>query len=164
MLSADEFYVRAGFTARRRTAQSGSATVEFALLLLPFFAILFMTMDVAWILFTWACIQEGAREGVRYAITGSGQTEATLDSATKLVVEEYSLGFAKASNISVDYYPATGYSASGVPSSLDGTAGSTSVGNLVKVTVQGLTMKSFAPVFRTFGNIQLTASACDILQ
>ncbi len=138
--------------------------MEFALLLPIFFAILFMTMDVGWILFGWVCIQEGAREGVRYSITGSGQVEATLDSATKLVVEQYSFGFAKATNISVDYYPSTGYSASGMPASLDGTSGATSVGNLVKVTVRGVTIKSFAPVWRNFGNVQLTASACDILQ
>jgi len=138
--------------------------VEFGLVLLPLFAMLFLLMDVSWIIFAWASAQEGAREGVRYAVTGSGQAEATLDSATKLVVQQYSFGFVKSANISVDYYPSGGYSASGAPASLDGTAGSTSVGNLVKVTVQVVSLRSFGPIFRTWDNIQLTASACDILQ
>jgi Flp pilus assembly protein TadG len=151
-------------SAKRRRDQSGSALVEFGLVLLPLFALLFLIMDVGWILFSWAAIQEGAREGVRYAITGSGQAEATLDAATKLVVEQYSFGAAKAGNISVDYYPSTGYSSSGAPASLDGAAGSTTSGNLVKVTIQGVSVKSFVPLFDITGTIQLSASACDILQ
>jgi Flp pilus assembly protein TadG len=148
----------------RRTRQGGSVTVEFALVLLPLFAIVFMTMDVGWIIFAWASIQEGAREGVRYAVTGSGQTEAALDSATKAVVQKYSFGFAQAANVSVDYYPSTGYSASGLPASLDGTAGATTIGNIVKVTAKGSALKSFGPIFRTWSSPQLSASDSDVLQ
>lgn len=150
--------------AKGRRREAGSATVEFAFVLLPLFALLFLTLDVAWILFGWACIQEGAREGVRYAVTGSGQSESTLDSSTKLVVEQYSFGFAKASNISVDYFPSTGYSSSGVPASVDGTPAATQVGNLVKVTIQNVPFKSFGPIFRSWSTVQLSASAADILQ
>jgi Flp pilus assembly protein TadG len=67
-----------------------------------------MIMDVGWIILGWACIQEGAREGVRYAITGSGQSETSLDNATKAVVQKYSLGFAKTSGVAIHYYPPTG--------------------------------------------------------
>jgi Flp pilus assembly protein TadG len=134
------------------------------MVILPLFAVLFMTMDLTWIIFGSACIQEAAREGVRYAVTGSGQAEATLDSATKLVVEQYSFGFAKASNISVDYYPPTGYSSSGVPASLDGTSEATAVGNIVKITVSGVAMKSFGPIFRAYTPFQISASASDVLQ
>jgi Flp pilus assembly protein TadG len=147
-----------------RTTESGSATVEFAFVILPLFAILFMTINVAWIIFGSACIEEAAREGERYAVTGSGQSESTLDSAVKLVVQQYSFGFAKASNISIDYYPPTGYSSSGVPASLDGTSQATAVGNIVKVTVQGVTIGSFGPLFRTWSSLQLFASASDVMQ
>jgi len=148
----------------RHPRELGSATVEFALVLLPMMALLFLTIDVAWMIFGWACIQEGAREGVRYAVTGSGQAEATLDSATRAVVKQYSFGFAQSSNISVDYYPATGYASSSVPASLDGTAGATAAGNLIKVTVQGVTLTSFGPIFRSISTLQVSASASDILQ
>jgi Flp pilus assembly protein TadG len=145
-------------------AESGSVTVEFSFVVLPLLAILFMTVDVAWIIFGSACIQEGAREGVRYAVTGSGQSETTLDSAVKLVVQQYSFGFVKASNVSVDYYPPTGYSSSGAPATIDGTAQATQIGNIVKVTVQGVTMSSFGPLFRAWTPLQLSASASDVMQ
>lgn len=147
-----------------RRKESGSAIVEFGLVLLPLFAILFMTLDISWIVFAWACIQEGAREGCRYAVTGSGEAESTLDTATKAVVQQYSFGFAQSSNISVDYYPPTGYSSSGTPSTLDGESGATAVGNIVKITVSGVTMKSFGPILRTWNPISLSASATDVLQ
>ena len=56
-------------TQRRRRRESGSTLIEFSFVILPLMAFLLMTMDVAWILFGWASIQEGAREGVRYAIS-----------------------------------------------------------------------------------------------
>jgi len=111
-----------------RTTESGSATVEFAFVILPLFAILFMTINVAWIIFGSACIEEAAREGERYAVTGSGQSESTL------------------------------------PASLDGTSQATAVGNIVKVTVQGVTIGSFGPLFRTWSSLQLFASASDVMQ
>jgi Flp pilus assembly protein TadG len=146
------------------TSQSGSSTVEFSLVLLPLLALVFMSMDVAWIIFGWACIQEGAREGARYAVTGSGQAEAGLDSAIQSVVERYSFGFAKASNISVDYYPPAGYSSSGPPPSIDGTAAATDVGNVVRVTVQGVTIGTFGAIYRKFTPVKLLASASDVMQ
>jgi Flp pilus assembly protein TadG len=149
---------------RRKTRESGSTTVEFAFTILPLFAVLFMTIDVAWIIFASACIQEGAREGVRYAVTGSGQSESTLDSSVKAVVEQYSFGFAKATNISVDYYPSTGYSSSGTPATIDGTPAATAVNNIVKVTIQGATMNSLGPLFRVWTPLQLTASSSDVMQ
>jgi len=151
-------------TTKVRRRESGSVTIEFAFVILPLFGILLMTVDVAWIIFGSACIQEGAREGVRYAVTGSGQSESSLDSAIKLVVEQYSFGFAKASNISVDYYPPAGYSSSGVPATLDGTAQATVAGNIVKVTVQGVSMSSLGPLFRSWTPLQLTGSASDVMQ
>ena len=149
---------------RGRNSESGSATVEFGLVILPLLAILFMTVDISWIIFASACIQEGAREGVRYAVTGSGIGETTLDNSVKSVVKQYSFGFVQASNISVDYYPPTGYSAAGTPASIDGTAQATAVGNIVKVTIQGVSIGNFGPLFRAWTPMQLTASASDVMQ
>jgi len=147
-----------------RTRQSGSATVEFAFVILPLFAVLFMTINAAWAIFGFACIQEGAREGVRYAVTGSGQSESGLDSAVTLVVQQHSFGFVATSNVSVDYYPPTGYSSSATPASLDGTPQATVVGNIVKVSVHGVTIGSFGPLFRAANPLQLSASSTDVLQ
>ena len=138
--------------------------VEFALSLLPFFALLFMTINLAWIFFGWSCIQAGAREGVRYAVTGSGQPETTLDSGIKQVVQQYSFGFAKASSISVDYYPSTGYSSSGAPASMDGGVGATAAGNVVRVSVQNVSVGIWGPIFRAATPVSLAASASDVMQ
>jgi len=150
--------------AKVRTSESGSATVEFSLVVLPLLAILLMTFDVTWIIFGSACIQEAAREGSRYAVLGSGQAETTLDTAVKQVVQQYSFGFVKTSNVSVDYYPSTGYSSAGVPANIDGTPQATAAGNIVKITVQGVTIKSAGPIFRLSTPMQLTASASDVMQ
>jgi Flp pilus assembly protein TadG len=151
--------------ARKRNGESGAALIEFSFVLLPLLAFLFMMMDVAWIFFGWACIQEGAREGVRYAVAGwQGQTEDSLDTATKLVVQQYSFGFAKPANVTIDYCPSDGYASSGPPACLDGTAGAVAVGNVVKVTVQSASIGTFGPIFRTWSPIHVSASAADILQ
>jgi Flp pilus assembly protein TadG len=151
-------------SAKRKSLQSGSVVLEFTFVVLPLFALLFMIMDVGWIILGWACIQEGAREGVRYAITGSGQSETSLDNATKAVVQKYSLGFAKTSGVAIHYYPPSGYSSSGAPAPLDGTAGATSAGNIVTVVVPTVSLNSFGPIFRSFTPINLSASASDVLQ
>jgi Flp pilus assembly protein TadG len=147
-----------------RTRESGGVTVEFSFVILPLFAVLFMAIDVAWIIFGYACIQEGAREGVRYAVTGSGLPESSLDTSIRQVVQKDSFGFVAAGNIHVDYYPSTGYSSAGAPATLDGTADATEVGNIVKVTVQGVNLGGFGPVFRAVSPMQLSASASDVLQ
>jgi Flp pilus assembly protein TadG len=149
---------------RKRSRESGSAVVEFAISLLPFFALLFMTINLAWIFFGWSCIQEGAREGVRYAVTGSGQSETSLDNSIKQVVQQHSFGFANTSNISVDYYPSTGYSSSGPPATVNGGVGATAAGNVVKVSVQNVFVGVFGPIFRATTPFSLAASSSDVMQ
>ncbi len=151
-------------SSQRRRQQGGSTTVEFGFVLLPLFAILFMIVDIAWILLGWACIQEGAREGVRYAITGSGQAESTLDTSIKSVVQKYSFGFAQTNSIAIHYYPPSGYSSGVAPAALDGTASATSAGNIVNVIVPAVSLKSFGPLFRVASIVNVSASASDVLQ
>jgi Flp pilus assembly protein TadG len=152
--------------ARRR--ERGSVAVEFSLLILPLFALLLMTMDLAWILFGWACIQEGVREGVRYAVTGSGQSETTLDSSVTDVVRQYSFGFVNASNassvVSINYYSPTSFSSSTTPAPINGQVGATSKGNVVKVTVSGVAVGTFGPIFRNWSPMALAASSSDVMQ
>jgi Flp pilus assembly protein TadG len=148
--------------------ERGSVAVEFSLVLLPLFALLLMTMDLAWILFGWACIQEGVREGVRYAVTGSGQSETTLDSSIRNVVKQYSFGFVNSSNVSsvvtVDYYSAASFSSSTTPTPVNGLTGATGKGNVVKVTVSGVAVGTFGPIFRNWTPMTLAASSSDVMQ
>lgn len=140
--------------------------IEFALVILPVMAFLLMIMDVAWIIFGWACIQNGAREGVRFAVANwtTNKSESALGSVTKPVVQQYSFGFAKPSNITIDYCPSTGYSSTGPPASLDGKPGAVAPGNVVKITVSGVSVGTFGAIFRTWSPVTLSATAADILQ
>ena len=148
--------------------QRGTVAVEFSLLILPLFAFLLMTMDLAWIFFGWACIHEGVREGVRYAVTGSGQPEANLDSAIRSVVEQYSFGLVNptnvASTVSIYYYSPTSFASSTSPSPINGQPTATAKGNVIKITVSGVSVGTFGPIFRDWTPISLTASSSDVLQ
>lgn len=59
-------------TLAKRHAERGSTLVEFSLVILPLIGFLFLTLDVAWIFFGWACIQEAAREGGAVCSDGVG--------------------------------------------------------------------------------------------
>lgn len=52
--------------------QSGSTVVEFALVLLIFFAFLLGLMDFARMLYTWNATNEATRAGARYAVVCDG--------------------------------------------------------------------------------------------
>lgn len=146
----------------KRRRESGSTLIEFALVLIPLLGFLLLTMDVAWIFFAWASLQEGVREGVRFAITGQLLAGYTgQDASIRQVVQEYSFGFITpanaASEINIQYYsPTTLTPLSGV--------GSNSGGNVVKITVSGISIKSFGPIWRTGTTVALAASSSDVME
>ncbi len=123
--------------SKRKRGQGGTALVEFTLVLLPLLAFMFMTLDLAWLIFGWASIQEGVREGVRFAVTGrvlSGY--ACQDASIRAIIQETSLGFVNASNsssvINIQYYlPTTLTPVSGV--------GSNAGGNVIVITAGSAT-------------------------
>lgn len=55
---------------RRSKSEKGVEAVEFALMLLPVFGLIFLIVNVARVIFARACLQEAVRGGVRYVITG----------------------------------------------------------------------------------------------
>lgn len=155
----------AAFSGARRRQQRGSTLVEFSLVLVPLLALLFLILDLAWMLFTWACIQQGVREGVRYAITGHTDAEIAA------VVQTYSFGIvnnvgartklcsqATATPIQVCYY-----SVSNPSQAIAGTASSCS-GNIVKVTVTGVSLTPLAPIWRNSSPLTLSGVSADLVE
>ncbi len=146
----------------RKRRESGSAIIEFTLVLLPLLGFMLLTMDVAWMFFAWASLQEGVREGVRFAVTGqllSGYTGQ--DASIRAVVQQYSFGFIPAANAAADidiqyYTPTTLTAVSGLNSNTGG--------NVVKVTVTGVTIRSFGPIWRAGGPMSLAASSSDVME
>ncbi len=142
--------------------QRGSALIEFSMMLLPLLACVFMTLDLAWILFTWASIQEGVREGVRFAVTGQVlQGYACQDASIRAVIQMSSIGFVNATNaasvVQIQYYdPLTLQPLNGV--------GSNAGGNVVKITVSQISVATFGPILRSWTPIKLAASSSDVME
>jgi Flp pilus assembly protein TadG len=144
-----------------RNRQSGSAVVEFAFCLVPLMGCVLILMDITWIIFAWGSIQEATREGVRYGITG-GSSGIGLTNAIQNVVAQDSAGFVSASNppspVTVTYYSQNDLS---TPLPL-----STPLcgGEVVQVTVSGLSVGSFGPIFRSAAPVLLTATSSDVME
>jgi Flp pilus assembly protein TadG len=131
--------------------------IEFAFVILPLMGFVLMIMDVAWILFGWASIQEGAREGVRYAI--SCQVSSGLNASIASVVQQYSAGFAKPSNVTVKYCSPTD-----LATPCTALTGVVTGGQVVNVTVSNVSIGTFGPIFRTWTPISLSANSADIME
>lgn len=142
--------------------QRGSTTVEFALVLLPLMAFLFLLMDTAWVIFARATLQHAAREGVRFGVTGQIKAPAScLGASVREVVVANAFGFvpstSASSMVTVTYYnPNTLAVQTG--------SGATAAGNVIQVSIAGLNLSSFAPVWRSSSPISLVASASDVLE
>ena len=52
-------------------------------MLIPLLGVLFLIMNVAWVIFAQATLQHAVREGVRYAVTGQTLTGMCLDQSVR---------------------------------------------------------------------------------
>jgi len=66
-------------THRRPSSQRGQALVEFALVSLAFFTVVFGIFDGARLFQSWVSVQHASREGARYAITGRDDCDGITD-------------------------------------------------------------------------------------
>jgi len=148
---------------QRRRGQSGSAVAEFAIVLLPLLALVFLIVDTAWMIFARAAIQEAVREGVRAGITGNppGCSSSSLNACIQQTIQNYSFGFVNPKNASsvvqISYYsPGTMAQVSGSNASIGG--------NVLKVTVVGLPLVPLGPLWRTATPLALSASSSDVIE
>jgi hypothetical protein len=143
-------------------AESGSALVEFSIVLLPLIGLILVTLNIAWSVFARATLQHAVREGVRFGVTGQVLPgNSCLGSSVQQVVANNSFGFIPASSastyVTVSYYspanlaPITG---SGGPSG----------GNVIQVSIGNVAAHSLGSVWRTFSPIQLSAIASDVME
>lgn len=122
--------------SRRRLGQAGNNVLESALVLLPTLAIIVGIVDVAFGVFTHTTLQHAVREGTRYAVTYSVKSGMGHDASIKSVVQANAMGFLASDTalqkVYVRYYdPVTFVELTGT--------GSNSPGNLVEISVEGLT-------------------------
>src|SRR5579872_3810363 len=140
---------------RRR---AGNAIIETVFTMLPLFALIFAFVDFGLLLFRWCTLQNAVREGARYAITfqtsgGNGQ-----DASIEAVVQQYAMGVVNTTNnpcttsgghttgICVNYYAPTNLNTA-IPVANGGNV----PGNVVEVSVQGVSWAMLAPLSGSFG-------------
>jgi hypothetical protein len=126
----------------KRKRESGATIVEFGIVLLPTLGFMFLLMNLTWIIFEWACVQESIREGVRAAVT-CVPTGGHLNTTATDAIQQYSFGFINSSNLSsvvnIQYLD---------PTTLNPIGGGVTIysGDLVKITISGLKVSLFAPI------------------
>jgi Flp pilus assembly protein TadG len=130
---------------RRRT---GNALLESVFTILPTFALIFAFVDFGLLLFRWATLQNGVREGCRYAITFQTTTGSGQDASIEAVVQQYAMNIVTPTDnpqhIFVKYYSVTNLNTPIV-------AGGNVPGNIVEVSVQNISWAWLAPISGSFG-------------
>lgn len=116
--------------------------------ILPTFALLFAFVDFGLLLFRWATLQNAVREGCRYAITFQTASGQGQDASIEAVVQQYAMGIVKATDspqdIFVKYYSPTNLN---TPIASGGNV----PGNIVEVSVQGVSWSWLAPLSGSYG-------------
>jgi Flp pilus assembly protein TadG len=154
------------FVERKRSAREtfdeGSEIVEFGLVLVPMLALVFLVINVGWMIFAKASLLEAVRSGVRFGVTGQVTTgQAGVTSSIRQVVQQNSSGFISAANaaskISIQYF---------APATLSPVAGVSRCagGNIVQVSATGVAIAPLAAVLISPAPLTLSAASSDIME
>ena len=151
---------------RRRSisacAEQGTEIVEFSLVLIPMLGLTFLIMNIGWVLFAKASLQEAVREGVRYGVTGAPLNgQPGLTSSIRQVVLQYSAGFIPAgraqTEISIQYLsPSTLQPVTG--------AGSCAGGNILQVSISGTAVSPLSALLISPSALNLGAISSDVME
>ena len=154
----------------RSVAQRGATMVELAVTLLPFLIFVFATIDFGVAILMQNTAQSAVRAGVRYAITSristSGGNPLGQDASIKGIVKSQSMGlldhllpFGETldDHIDITFYdqvtlqPVVGL-------------GSNRAGNIVQVSVTGLSHLWMVPLVRGSSAFRILASSADVME
>ena len=146
-------------TAQVWNRRAGAELVEFSLVMIPMFGVLFLVIDLSWMLFARATLQYAVREGVRYAVTGQTMTGMGQDNSIKTVVQQNSMGILSGSSgaakITISYFD---------PNNNLAATTSNAGGNVVQVSVAGVSVSPMAPLFRSASPLSLAAVSSDVVE
>ena len=146
----------------RETFDEGAQTVEFAFVIIPLLAFVFLIIDIGWMIFAKATLQEAVREGVRYGVTGQVMGgQAGVSSSVRQVVMQYAGGFIPSGNaqtdISVQFYSASTLSPVTGPASCAG-------GNVMTVSISGVSVNPLAAIVFSNTPLTLSATSSDVIE
>jgi Flp pilus assembly protein TadG len=152
-------------TRSRARRRSGSTLVEAALALLPMLAFFFGIVDVSFAVFVKNTLLFAVRQGVRYAVTSQTMTGLGQDASIKSAVRTYSAGLVDAlspnqdgsSHITITYYdPVTLAAVTGANSNIGG--------NIVVVSISGLSWAWMFPLWHNNQALQFGVASADIME
>jgi Flp pilus assembly protein TadG len=132
----------------RNRRRSGNALLEGAFTILPTFALIFAFVDFGLLLFRWATLQNAVREGCRYAITFQTVTGDGQDASIESVVQQYAMGIVSTTDNPQDIFVKY-YSTSNLTTPI--ASGGNVPGNIVEVSVQGVSWSWIAPLSGSYG-------------
>ncbi len=138
---------RKPLSARNRR-RSGNALLEGAFTILPTFALIFAFVDFGLLLFRWATLQNAVREGCRYAITFQTVTGDGQDASIESIVQQYAMGIVSTTDNPQDIFVKY-YSTSNLTTPI--ASGGNVPGNIVEVSVQGVSWSWIAPLSGSYG-------------
>ncbi|MGD0199607.1 MAG: TadE family protein [Bryobacteraceae bacterium] len=144
------------FSAKRRRSR-GSELIEFTIVMLPFFALMFIYLDVAWAIFVKSTLQQAVRVGVRYGVTNpiaaSGTNTpdgACLTESVKARVQQSSLGLLAGdsglSKIKVNYYLPPAPNSTDPVTLVSGSSSANAGGNIMVVSVESYSAALLVPI------------------
>ncbi len=142
----------------RRSKESGNAMLEFGLVFVPLFAIIFAISDFSMAIFMRATLQQAVREGVRYAVTYQTMSGQCQDASIKQVVKTASSGFLTSANDAIIFVK---YHAPNDLTTVVTGSGSNAAGNIVEVSVEGYMYSWMAPISRSTTPLSITVTAAD---
>lgn len=155
---------------KRLVAQRGATMVELAVTLMPFLIFVFATIDFGVAILIQNTAQSAVRAGVRYAITSqtstSGGNPNGHDASIKEVVKAQSMGLLThmmplghtiEQHIDITFYDqVTLQAVTGL--------GSNREGNIVQVSMTGLSHLWMVPLVRGSSAFQIVASSADAME
>ncbi len=132
----------------RNRRRSGNAVLEGVFTILPTFALIFAFIDFGLLLFRWATLQNAVREGARYAITFQTASGQGQDASIEAVVQQFAMGIVKTTDSPQDIFVKY-YSTSNLTTPI--ASGGNVPGNIVEVSVQGVSWSWLAPLSGSYG-------------
>ncbi|HTB16851.1 MAG TPA: TadE/TadG family type IV pilus assembly protein [Bryobacteraceae bacterium] len=133
----------------RNRRRAGAALLEFALTVLPTFGLILAFVDFGLLLFRWATLQNAVREGCRYAITFQTTGTSGQDASIEAVVQHYAMGMVSPTDNPQDIFVKY-YSPTNLTSAI--ASGGNVPGNIVEVSVQGVSWSWIAPLSGSSGS------------
>jgi len=131
----------------RRRKSSGQALIESSFTFLPLLAVILGITDFGMMIFRWSTLQNAVREGSRYAVTFQVDSSGHQDTSIENKVAYYAMGFVKATDspatIIVKYFNPSTFAQI--------TTNGNQPGNIVQVSVQGVSFSWLAPLTGGYG-------------